>query len=143
MKRLICILVFVLPVVLYAQQNVFKSSPLSYMWMNVGNANFSLGEADYTGLAFSPSGEPYVAYKDYGSSQKVTVMKYNGTNWVNVGNAGFSSGEVSYTSLAFNPSGEPYVAYVDYGSSYKATVCLLYTSPSPRDGLLSRMPSSA
>ena len=24
-----------------------------------------------------------------------------------------------------------------------ATVCLLYTSPSPRDGLLSRMPSSA
>ena len=27
--------------------------------------------------------------------------------------------------------------------SVKATNCLLYTSPSPRDGLLSRMPSSA
>ena len=27
--------------------------------------------------------------------------------------------------------------------STKATDCLLYTSPSPRDGLLSRMPSSA
>ena len=25
----------------------------------------------------------------------------------------------------------------------RATFCLLYTSPSPRDGLLSRMPSSA
>ena len=25
----------------------------------------------------------------------------------------------------------------------KSVVCLLYTSPSPRDGLLSRMPSSA
>ena len=25
----------------------------------------------------------------------------------------------------------------------KSTFCLLYTSPSPRDGLLSRMPSSA
>ena len=25
----------------------------------------------------------------------------------------------------------------------KITICLLYTSPSPRDGLLSRMPSSA
>ena len=25
----------------------------------------------------------------------------------------------------------------------KVSVCLLYTSPSPRDGLLSRMPSSA
>ena len=28
-------------------------------------------------------------------------------------------------------------------SIYKYGVCLLYTSPSPRDGLLSRMPSSA
>ena len=27
--------------------------------------------------------------------------------------------------------------------SLKETICLLYTSPSPRDGLLSRMPSSA
>ena len=26
---------------------------------------------------------------------------------------------------------------------YKVNLCLLYTSPSPRDGLLSRMPSSA
>ena len=26
---------------------------------------------------------------------------------------------------------------------FKAKLCLLYTSPSPRDGLLSRMPSSA
>ena len=26
---------------------------------------------------------------------------------------------------------------------YQASACLLYTSPSPRDGLLSRMPSSA
>ena len=26
---------------------------------------------------------------------------------------------------------------------HNVTVCLLYTSPSPRDGLLSRMPSSA
>ena len=32
-----------------------------------------------------------------------------------------------------------------YGSSYTSgdIICLLYTSPSPRDGLLSRMPSSA
>ena len=27
--------------------------------------------------------------------------------------------------------------------TYPITTCLLYTSPSPRDGLLSRMPSSA
>ena len=30
-----------------------------------------------------------------------------------------------------------------YGSTANLFVCLLYTSPSPRDGLLSRMPSSA
>ena len=29
------------------------------------------------------------------------------------------------------------------GRAYKVGNCLLYTSPSPRDGLLSRMPSSA
>ena len=29
------------------------------------------------------------------------------------------------------------------GLGYAVYVCLLYTSPSPRDGLLSRMPSSA
>ena len=34
--------------------------------------------------------------------------------------------------------------FVDQVSSNaEGTVCLLYTSPSPRDGLLSRMPSSA
>ena len=30
--------------------------------------------------------------------------------------------------------------YLDFANYY---ACLLYTSPSPRDGLLSRMPSSA
>ena len=33
-----------------------------------------------------------------------------------------------------------------YSAAYDpdhASICLLYTSPSPRDGLLSRMPSSA
>ena|SRR5665647_930809 len=33
------------------------------------------------------------------------------------------------------------VKEIDYG--FVGDVCLLYTSPSPRDGLLSRMPSSA
>ena len=33
--------------------------------------------------------------------------------------------------------------YDEFGNSKPNTPCLLYTSPSPRDGLLSRMPSSA
>ena len=32
---------------------------------------------------------------------------------------------------------------VDIDSAKNNNICLLYTSPSPRDGLLSRMPSSA
>ena len=42
-----------------------------------------------------------------------------------------------------------YVLHKDYWGrglmpeAVKAVICLLYTSPSPRDGLLSRMPSSA
>ena len=32
---------------------------------------------------------------------------------------------------------------VDYADTLLCRTCLLYTSPSPRDGLLSRMPSSA
>ena len=35
------------------------------------------------------------------------------------------------------------VCYIDITGFYTVKVCLLYTSPSPRDGLLSRMPSSA
>ena len=43
---------------------------------------------------------------------------------------------------------EKYAQYQDYLAEFKAKNgqqegCLLYTSPSPRDGLLSRMPSSA
>ena len=34
-------------------------------------------------------------------------------------------------------------AFVQSGATEQITVCLLYTSPSPRDATLSRMPSSA
>ena len=36
-----------------------------------------------------------------------------------------------------------FIALRDGLAKIVATICLLYTSPSPRDGLLSRMPSSA
>ena len=37
----------------------------------------------------------------------------------------------------------PKLKYSSFNENVTATTCLLYTSPSPRDGLLSRMPSSA
>ena len=84
-------------------------------WVNVGNAGFSAGTADWTSLAFSPKdNQPYVAYGDYGSpfNGNATVMKFNGTNWVNVGAEGFSANEAQFTCLAFSPYDSlPYVAY--------------------------------
>ena len=50
-------------------------------------------------------------------------------------------------SIAYTVSDEISVTYgaeeIEEGSSEDVETCLLYTSPSPRDGLLSRMPSSA
>ena len=47
----------------------------------------------------------------------------------------------------FGPKKKAFWAVKDLGFQIKkgsvASICLLYTSPSPRDGLLSRMPSSA
>ena len=36
-----------------------------------------------------------------------------------------------------------HIAAIDTSTGKVVSTCLLYTSPSPRDGLLSRMPSSA
>ncbi|TSA27894.1 MAG: hypothetical protein D4R67_05220 [Bacteroidetes bacterium] len=91
-------------------------------WQNVGNPGFSAGQVNYTCLAFNPSGQPYVAFKDFGYSNQATVMKFDGINWVNVGNPGFSQGEVDYPSLAFSLTGQPYIAFRDNANSQKATV---------------------
>ena len=40
-------------------------------------------------------------------------------------------------------SGMDLTAFTEKPINVKPKTCLLYTSPSPRDGLLSRMPSSA
>ena len=46
--------------------------------------------------------------------------------------------EIGYLHSGFEKLGED----LDF-NQYITITCLLYTSPSPRDGLLSRMPSSA
>jgi uncharacterized repeat protein (TIGR02543 family) len=61
-----------------------------------------------------------VAFEDV-SSNKVTVMKYNGSEWKTVGSAGFSAGDAWFTSM-YVYDGTPYVAYMDLGNSDKATV---------------------
>jgi hypothetical protein len=122
MKKIFYIILFLIPFVALAQ-STDKSSPLLNGWQNVGNTHFSAGEAIYTSLDISPSGQPYVGYMDEGNSGKATVMKFDGTNWTNVGNAGFSAGGAQWISLVFNPiDGQPYVAFRDDAHSGKATV---------------------
>ena len=52
---------------------------------------------------------------------------------------------IAYFGRAADPEGIDY--WINAGTTVKQFAahmdCLLYTSPSPRDGLLSRMPSSA
>jgi hypothetical protein len=91
-------------------------------WVNVGIVGFSAGRVECTNLAFSPSNEPFVGYRDDVNAGKATVMKFNGNNWVNVGNTGFSAGQEYWTSLAFSSSGQPYVAYKDSANYWKATI---------------------
>ena len=118
MKKFIYILLFMFPVVAFAQQPWYKYSPMDYAWKDVGDTGFSAGAADCTSLAFNQTGQAYVAFVDVGNSYNATVMKFDGTNWVYVGNAGFSAGEANYTSLAFSPSnGQPYVAFIDWRAS--------------------------
>ena len=59
-----------------------------------------------------------------------------------------STGMESLTTAIDPGKGAIVTARIDYGvvarnESNRYFICLLYTSPSPRDGLLSRMPSSA
>jgi hypothetical protein len=92
-------------------------------WVNVGNPYFSSGPPGWITLAFSSSGQPFVAFGDGGNSYKATVMKFDGTTWVNVGNPGFSMGRADGTSIALNSSdNQPYVAFQDFSNSKKATV---------------------
>ena len=50
---------------------------------------------------------------------------------------------VTDISIAVNERVKRNEQWVDEAHFFDITLCLLYTSPSPRDGLLSRMPSSA
>ena len=82
-----------------------------------------------------------------------------GAEGVTVGEVVFATGMVGFQETLTDPSyygqiiTQTYPLIGNYGMNKddmesdriwaKGYICLLYTSPSPRDGLLSRMPSSA
>ncbi len=123
MKKEIIIILFLMPIIIYGQKNFDQSTQIGYSWINLGDEGFTAGTAEYISFDFSPSGEPFIAYRDSANLYKASVMKFDGTNWVYVGAPGFTPGVAMYISLAFDPANEePCVAFNDFANAGKATV---------------------
>ena len=58
-------------------------------WIPVGDKGLpsTSFQSSYTSLAIDENDVPYLALRDGGHAQKLTVMKYNGEEWENVGDA--------------------------------------------------------
>ena len=89
--------------------------------------------------------KPYFLVGAILASFTLIFMPYSSLLWMAVGG-------LFILDASINISMEPFRALVadllpesqrSQGFIVQALICLLYTSPSPRDGLLSRMPSSA
>jgi Secretion system C-terminal sorting domain len=81
-------------------------------WVDVGSPGISEEASWQTNLAFSPSGQPYVAYIDNFYNFGTVVKKFDGTNWVFVGPPGFIPNNWSFgLPLVINSSGEPFIEY--------------------------------
>ena len=63
--------------------------------------------------------------------------------WSTMCNEWFTCGNIEMTWEDKNEKTVQFTKTIQLQRWYKKRDCLLYTSPSPRDGLLARMPSSA
>lgn len=57
------------------------------------------------------NGNIYVAYIDLNAGNKLSVLKYNGTNWQYVGSPGFSEVAADNIHIEFDGDNTPYVSY--------------------------------
>jgi hypothetical protein len=116
MKKIIFLLIYLVPIVVSGQPEG-KYSSTDYMWMSVGSAGFTPKYTGETSIAFSQSGEPYLAYSDGMNFNKVNVRKFDGNNWVSIGATGFSIGEAGYLSIVFDLTSTPWVSYLNINNS--------------------------
>ena len=100
---------------------------------------------DETTTAYSTTNEVSgTGYDAGGKTLTATTSSSGATAFVDFGDVSWASSTITARGALIYKSGgtNPAITVLDFGSN-KSSACLLYTSPSPRDGLLSRMPSSA
>ena len=103
--------------------SVMQYSPSLGTWSLVGPQGIS--PADTFGgvvIAVDSQGTPYVAFVDGTNNNRVTVMKFDGTQWNVVGQPGFTNASIDYLTLAIGPGDVPYVAFRDTLNGNKACV---------------------
>ena len=107
--------------------------------------NFKASERVYLDSdgAFDPTVMPLVNYWGFGYTPKNPVTDVDSQKVSQIlESIGFSKINLGYNENEMVII-KPGPSSLDFSAIAKGYACLLYTSPSPRDGLLSRMPSSA
>ena len=106
---------------------VYVLSASAYKSINGGSdwEEIDTHHGDYHDLWINPNNSKNMLISNDGGSE---ITFDAGENWSRIDNM---------------PTGQFYRVITDNLFPYNIYGCLLYTSPSPRDGLLSRMPSSA
>ena len=78
---------------------------------------------------------------DRGGNKKIKYWYHNGTDWEKTTETNYNNrSQTSELDTVLSKFSAPTDNYMSASLRYP---CLLYTSPSPRDATLSRMPSSA
>ena len=113
------------------------------------NATAETGNPRVNQLGYLPNGSKIATYKTSATSAQTWQLKQNGTVVASGQTTNFGSDAASGDNLqqidlsSVNSTGTGFTLTVGSDTSYPFAICLLYTSPSPRDRQKSRMPSSA
>lgn len=98
-------------------QKLYVYKRFGNFWSQLGTPfNYSLNY-DFC-FKLDKQNVPYLAITDFSANNKLSVLKWNGTNWSNVGGQGISSSTVSCKSLAFDTLNNPVIAYKDLTGVY-------------------------
>ena len=93
-------------------------------WQYVGSRGITGNSSADVSLAIAPDDMPYIAFRDTGNANKISVMKFDGVNWIGVGTPGFSAYAVDPPTWPSTPSGIPYVSFNTI-NGFDADLCVM------------------